>query len=155
MQISDKGIALIKEFEGCRLRAYPDPKTGDKPWTIGYGWTGCVDGKPVTPHTVIAQETADRLLRSSLVSYEQDVLRLVKVEVAQHQFDALVSFVYNVGARVFSTSTLLKKLNGGDYTGAADEFLRWVSPGTKVEAGLRRRRKAERELFLSKPTENA
>lgn len=149
MHISDKGIALIKEFEGCRLRAYPDPKTGDKPWTIGYGWTGNVDGNPITPHTLIAQVTADRLLRSSLVTYEQDVLRLVKVTVNQNQFDALVSFVYNIGARVFSTSTLLKKLNAGDYAGAADEFLRWVSPGTKVEAGLRRRRKAERELFLS------
>lgn len=149
MQVSNKGIALIKAFEGCRLCAYPDPKTGDTPWTIGYGWTGKVDGKPITPHTQIAQETADRLLLTSLVSYEQDVLRLVRVKLTQHQFDALVSFVYNVGARVFSTSTLLKKLNAGDYSGAADEFLRWVSPSSKVEAGLRLRRKAERALFLS------
>ncbi|EBY9401951.1 lysozyme, partial [Salmonella enterica subsp. enterica serovar Kisarawe] len=135
--------------EGCRLKAYPDPKTGGAPWTIGYGWTGKVDGKPVTPDTVIAQETADRLLKTGLVSYERDVSRLVKVKLTQGQFDALVSFVYNLGARAFSGSTLLRKLNAGDYDGAAGEFMRWVSPGTEVEAGLRRRRQAERDLFLS------
>ncbi|ECS1118898.1 lysozyme, partial [Salmonella enterica] len=113
------------------------------------GWTGKVDGKPVTPDTVIAQETADRLLKTGLVSYERDVSRLVKVKLTQGQFDALVSFVYNLGARAFSGSTLLRKLNAGDYDGAAGEFMRWVSPGTKVEAGLRRRRQAERDLFLS------
>ncbi|EMY1485274.1 lysozyme, partial [Salmonella enterica subsp. enterica serovar Kisarawe] len=134
---------------GCRLKAYPDPKTGGAPWTIGYGWTGKVDGKPVTPDTVIAQETADRLLKTGLVSYERDVSRLVKVKLTQGQFDALVSFVYNLGARAFSGSTLLRKLNAGDYDGAAGEFMRWVSPGTEVEAGLRRRRQAERDLFLS------
>ncbi|ENA1166650.1 lysozyme, partial [Salmonella enterica] len=128
---------------------YPDPKTGGAPWTIGYGWTGKVDGKPVTPDTVIAQETADRLLKTGLVSYERDVSRLVKVKLTQGQFDALVSFVYNLGARAFSGSTLLRKLNAGDYDGAAGEFMRWVSPGTEVEAGLRRRRQAERDLFLS------
>ncbi|EAT8301107.1 lysozyme, partial [Salmonella enterica] len=142
-------VALIKTFEGCRLKAYPDPKTGGAPWTIGYGWTGKVDGKPVTPDTVIAQETADRLLKTGLVSYERDVSRLVKVKLTQGQFDALVSFVYNLGARAFSGSTLLRKLNAGDYDGAAGEFMRWVSPGTEVEAGLRRRRQAERDLFLS------
>ncbi|AXD43095.1 lysozyme [Salmonella enterica] len=149
MNISDRGVALIKTFEGCRLKAYPDPKTGGAPWTIGYGWTGKVDGKPVTPDTVIAQETADRLLKTGLVSYERDVSRLVKVKLTQGQFDALVSFVYNLGARAFSGSTLLRKLNAGDYDGAAGEFMRWVSPGTEVEAGLRRRRQAERDLFLS------
>lgn len=149
MRISEKGIALIKEFEGCRLTAYPDPGTGGAPWTIGYGWTHPVDGKPVKPGMTIDQATADRLLKTGLVSYEQDVSRLVRVKLTQGQFDALVSFVYNLGAMRFSTSTLLRKLNAGDYTGAADEFLRWVSPGTKVEAGLRRRRQAERALFLS------
>ncbi|EGK5349387.1 lysozyme [Salmonella enterica] len=149
MNISDRGVALIKTFEGCRLKAYPDPKTGGAPWTIGYGWTGKVDGKPVTPDTVIAQETADRLLKTGLVSYERDVSRLVKVKLTQGQFDALVSFVYNLGVRAFSGSTLLRKLNAGDYDGAAGEFMRWVSPGTEVEAGLRRRRQAERDLFLS------
>lgn len=149
MRISEKGVALIKEFEGCRLTAYPDPKTGGAPWSIGYGWTHPVDGKPVKQGLTIDRATADRLLKAGLVSYEQDVSRLVRVKLTQGQFDALVSFVYNLGAMRFSTSTLLRKLNAGDYVGAADEFLRWVSPGTKVEAGLRRRRQAERALFLS------
>lgn len=149
MQTSDKGIALIKGFEGCRLTAYPDPGTGGAPWTIGYGWTYPVDGKPIKPGMKIDQATADRLLKTGLVSYENDVLKLVKVKLTQNQFDALVSFAYNVGSRALSTSTLLKKLNAGDIKGAADEFLRWNKAGGKVLNGLTRRREAERALFLS------
>lgn len=149
MQTSDKGIALIKGFEGCRLTAYPDPGTGGAPWTIGYGWTYPVDGKPIKPGMKIDQATADRLLKTGLVSYENDVLKLVKVKLSQNQFDALVSFAYNVGSRALSTSTLLKKLNAGDIKGAADEFLRWNKAGGKVLNGLTRRREAERALFLS------
>ncbi|MGT5005388.1 lysozyme [Escherichia coli] len=149
MQTSDKGIALIKQFEGCKLTAYPDPGTGGAPWTIGYGWTQPVDGKPVRPGMTIDQATADRLLKTGLVSYENDVLRLVKVKLSQSQFDALVSFTYNLGSRSLSTSTLLSKLNAGDYAGASDEFLRWNKAGGKVLNGLTRRREAERALFLS------
>ncbi|MGS1815167.1 lysozyme [Klebsiella oxytoca] len=149
MQTSPEGIALIKGFEGCRLTAYPDPGTGGAPWTIGYGWTYPVDGKPIKPGMKIDQATADRLLKTGLVSYENDVLKLVKVKLSQNQFDALVSFVYNVGSRALSTSTLLKKLNAGDIKGAADEFLRWNKAGGKVLNGLTRRREAERALFLS------
>lgn len=149
MQISNNGIALIKRFEGCRLTAYPDPGTGGDPWTIGYGWTLPVDGKPVRPGMTIDQATADRLLKTGLVSYENDVLKIVKVKLTQGQFDALVSFAYNVGSRALSTSTLLKKLNAGDIKGAADEFLRWNKASGKVLNGLTRRREAERALFLS------
>jgi lysozyme len=149
MQTSPEGIALIKKFEGCRLTAYPDPGTGGSPWTIGYGWTLPVDGKPVRPGMTIDQATADRLLKTGLVSYENDILKIVKVKLTQGQFDALVSFAYNVGSRALSTSTLLKKLNAGDIKGAADEFLRWNKSGGKVMAGLTNRRKAERTLFLS------
>ena len=149
MQTSDKGIALIKQFEGCKLTAYPDPGTGGAPWTIGYGWTQPVDGKPVRPGMTIDQKTADRLLKTGLVSYENDILRLVKVKLSQGQFDALVSFTYNLGSRSLSTSTLLSKLNAGDYAGAADEFPRWNKVGGKVLNGLTRRREAERALFLS------
>lgn len=149
MQTSDEGIALIKGFEGCRLTAYPDPGTGGAPWTIGYGWTLPVDGKPVRPGMTIDQATADRLLKTGLVSYENDVLKIVKVKLTQGQFDALVSFAYNIGSRALSTSTLLKKLNTGDIKGAADEFLRWNKAGGKVLNGLNRRREAERALFLS------
>lgn len=146
MQTSDKGIALIKEFEGCKLTAYQD-SVGV--WTIGYGWTQPVDGTPIRAGMTIKQETAERLLKTGLVSYESDVSRLVKVGLSQGQFDALVSFTYNLGARSLSTSTLLRKLNAGDYAGAADEFLRWNKAGGKVLNGLTRRREAERALFLS------
>ncbi|ENU3987665.1 TPA: lysozyme [Enterobacter kobei] len=146
MQTSDKGIALIKQFEGCKLTAYQD-SVGV--WTIGYGWTKPVDGKPIRAGMTIKQETAERLLKTGLVSYENDVSRLVKVDLTQGQFDALVSFTYNLGARSLSTSTLLRKLNAGDYAGAADEFLRWNKAGGKVLNGLTRRREAERALFLS------
>ena len=146
MQTSEKGIALIKQFEGCKLTAYQD-SVGV--WTIGYGWTKPVDGKPIRAGMTINQETAERLLKTGLVSYESDVSRLVKVGLTQGQFDALVSFTYNLGARSLSTSTLLRKLNTGDYAGAADEFLRWNKAGGKVLNGLTRRREAERALFLS------
>ncbi|CAD5355241.1 lysozyme [Citrobacter freundii] len=146
MQTSDKGIALIKQFEGCKLTAYQD-SVGV--WTIGYGWTQPVDGKPIRAGMTIKQETAERLLKTGLVSYEGDVSRLVKVGLTQEQFDALVSFMYNLGARSLSTSTLLRKLNAGDYAGAADEFPRWNKAGGKVLNGLTRRREAERALFLS------
>ncbi|MCU3058351.1 lysozyme [Enterobacter hormaechei subsp. steigerwaltii] len=146
MQTSEKGIALIKEFEGCKLTAYQD-SVGV--WTIGYGWTQPVDGKPIRAGMTIKQETAERLLKTGLVSYESDVSRLVKIGLTQGQFDALVSFTYNLGSRSLSTSTLLRKLNAGDYAGAADEFLRWNKAGGKVLNGLTRRREAERALFLS------
>ncbi|HGG8841610.1 MULTISPECIES: lysozyme [Enterobacter] len=146
MQTSDKGIALIKEFEGCKLTAYQD-SVGV--WTIGYGWTQPVDGKPIRAGMTIKQETAERLLKTGLVSYESDVSRLVKVGMTQGQFDALVSFTYNLGARSLSTSTLLRKLNAGDYTGAAAEFMSWNKAGGKALKGLTRRREAERTLFLS------
>ncbi|MGF6435019.1 lysozyme [Kosakonia sp. 1610] len=146
MRISDKGISLIKQFEGLRLTAYQD-SVGV--WTIGYGWTQPVDGKPIRPGMTIKEETAERLLRTGLVGYESDVSKLVKVKLTQGQFDALVSFAYNLGTSALSTSTLLQKLNAGDYAGAADEFPRWNKAGGKVLPGLMRRREAERALFLS------
>ncbi|HEJ9065573.1 TPA: lysozyme [Serratia marcescens] len=146
MQISKSGIELIKRFEGLRLKAYQD-SVGV--WTIGYGWTQPVDGKKVDPGMQIVQATADRLLKCGVVQYEQGVNLLVKVKITQSQFDALVSFAYNLGLRSLSTSTLLKKLNAGDKQGAADEFGKWVNAGGKRLDGLVVRRAAERELFLS------
>ena len=145
MQISNKGVELIRSFEGCELVAYLDA-VGK--WTIGYGWTHAVDGKPIRRGMAIDQETADRLLKTGLVGYENDVLKMVRVKLNQGQFDALVSFAYNCGSRALSTSTLLKKLNAGDYAGAADEFPRWNKAGGSVLPGLTARRRAERELFL-------
>lgn len=149
MQISNNGIALIKRFEGCRLTAYPDPGTGGDPWTIGYGWTGKVGGKPIRPGMKIDDATAERLLRTGVVSFDQAVSKMLKVSVTQNQYDALVSLAYNIGTRALSTSTLMKKLNAGDVKGAADAFLSWNRSGGKVMAGLTNRRKAEREVFLS------
>lgn len=146
MQISNTGISLIKEFEDCRLKAYQD-SVGV--WTIGYGWTHPVDGRKIGPGMVIDQATAERLLKCGLVQYEQGVNQLVKVIITQGQFDALVSFAYNLGLRSLSTSTLLRKLNAGDKHGAADEFGKWVNAGGVRLNGLVKRREAERKLFLS------
>jgi lysozyme len=146
MQISNAGISLIKEFEGCRLKAYQD-SVGV--WTIGFGWTQPVDGRKIGPGMVIDQATAERLLKCGLVQYEQGVNQLVKVIITQGQFDALVSFAYNLGLRSLSTSTLLRKLNAGDKQGAANEFGKWVNAGGVRLNGLVKRREAERKLFLS------
>ncbi|HGH4750889.1 TPA: lysozyme [Serratia marcescens] len=146
MNISKNGIELIKQFEGLELEAYQD-SVGV--WTIGYGWTQAVDGKKIAPGMRIDQATADRLLKCGVVQYEQGVNQLVKVRITQRQFDALVSFAYNLGLRSLSTSTLLRKLNDGDKQGAADEFGRWVNAGGKRLDGLVTRRAAERRMFLS------
>lgn len=149
MQVSDAGIDLIKSFEGFRANAYPDPKSGGDPWTVGYGSTKFPSGRPVKKGDYVTPAQAEMYLREDVKKFANSVDALVTVPLKQCQYDALVSFVYNLGATNFRSSTLLKKLNAKDYKGAADEFLRWVSPGSSVEAGLRRRRTAERNLFLS------
>lgn len=145
----------MHRFESCKLKAYPDPKTGGEPWTIGWGHTG----PEVHKGLVWTQEKADAEFRNDLAESELHVREAVTVPLTQGQFDALVSIIYNVGpgSRTKSgiirlkdgrPSTLLWKLNSGDYGGAAAEFDKWVSPGTNVEFGLRRRRAAEKQLFL-------
>lgn len=146
MRASENGINLIKQFEGCRLAAYQD-SVGV--WTIGYGWTQSVDGNPVAKGMVITQQKADDLLKQGVVQYENGVNSLVKVQLNQNQFDALVDFAYNLGVNALKGSTLLKKLNTGDYAGAANEFTKWNKAGGKEVAGLTRRREAEKSLFLS------
>ena len=141
MNISQKGIDLIKQFEGCRLEAYKCPAGV---WTVGYGHTG----SDVTQGTKITQEKVESLLKSDLTVHCNNVSKLVKVKLNQNQFDALVSFEYNIAYGNLSSSTLLKLLNKGDYTGAANQFGKWVYAGGKVLAGLQKRRKAEKELFL-------
>ena len=146
MQISNNGINLIKQFEGCKLTAYQD-SVGV--WTIGYGWTQPVEGKPVAKGMTITQQKANDLLTDGVAQYEKGVTNLVTVPVNQNQFDALVDFAYNLGVNALKGSTLLKKLNAGDYAGAANEFPKWNKAGGKELAGLTRRREAERSLFLS------
>jgi lysozyme len=143
MKTSPKGIALIKSAEGLRLKAYPDPGTGGLPWTIGYGSTS-----GVTRNMVITETKAEQMLAADLVRFEHIVERLVRVPVDQGQFDALVSFTYNVGEGNFTKSTLLRRLNAGDTAGAAEQFSRWVNAGGKVLPGLVKRRAAEQALFL-------
>ncbi|MGJ7508672.1 lysozyme [Variovorax sp. GT1P44] len=156
MKCSAVGLDLIKEFESCELKAYPDPKTGGAPWTVGWGATG----PGIGPGTVWTQEQADARLASDVGLRETMVNNAVTVPVTQGQFDALVSIVFNVGAGSSSRdgiirlkdgrpSTLLRKLNARDYQGASEAFDSWISPGSNVENGLRRRRKAEREVFDS------
>lgn len=144
--MSKNGLTLLKSFEGCELTAYQDP-VGI--WTVGYGWTQPVNGKPVGKGMIITQETADRLLQTGVIQYEKGVTRLLSVAVNQAQFDALVDFAYNLGVKALEGSTLLKKLNAGDYAGAADEFPKWNKAGGKVLNGLVKRRAAERAFFLS------
>ena len=146
MKISDDGMALIKRFEGLRLQAYQD-SVGV--WTIGYGWTQPVAGRKVGAGMAIDAATAERLLVCGVAQFEQGVERLVAVTITQGQFDALVSFAYNLGLRALENSPLLRRLNAGDRQGAADQFGRWVNAGGVRLDGLVARRAAERALFLT------
>jgi GH24 family phage-related lysozyme (muramidase) len=142
---SDRGKAIIKEFEGFRAIAY---LCQAGVWTVGYGTTR-INGKLVTESVKITTEEAELFLEQDLKAFEDAVNQNVTVELNQNQFDALVSFVYNVGVGNFKKSTLLKKLNASKKTEAADEFLKWNRAAGVVSKGLTKRRKAERELFLS------
>jgi GH24 family phage-related lysozyme (muramidase) len=135
-----KGLRLIKAFEGLRLNAYLDAVGV---WTIGYGTT-----QGVQPGMRITEAQAEALLRKDLDRFEAAVNRLVKVPLNEDQFAALVAFTYNVGEGALETSTLLQLLNRRDIGGAADQFLRWDKGGGRTLAGLTRRRRAERALFL-------
>ena len=147
MKASQKCIELIKRFEGFSAKPYLCPAGVP---TIGYGSTRDTDGKPITlQHPPITETQAVSLLMATLVTYEDAVNRYVKVPLNQNQFDALVDFAYNAGAKNLLTSTLLRKLNAGDYAGASKEFGKWVYGGTKKLNGLVKRREAERQLFIS------
>ena len=140
--ISNNALELIKKFEGIRLVAYPDPKTKADPWTIGYGHT-----KGVKQGDTCDYVQADKWLLEDADEASTQVLEVVKGSLSQSELDALTSFVFNLGIGRFKSSTMLKKLNTGDKEGASNEFLKWISPGTPVEAGLRIRRHLEKDLF--------
>lgn len=141
MKISPKGLEFIKSFEELRLVAYKCPAGV---LTIGYGHTGA----DVHEGQVISQETANLRLISDADDAEGAVERLVKVPLQQHEYDALVSFVFNVGVGNFASSTLLKLLNVGNRGAAASELPRWNKSNKKVLPGLTRRRLAEKAMFL-------
>ena len=144
MKTSDRGVALIKAHEGLRLTAYTDPVGV---WTIGYGHTTTAGPPKVERGMKITDAGADAILRQDLAKFEGYVSSAVKVPLNQNEFDALVSFTFNLGPGNLRSSTLLKKLNAGDRAGAADEFLKWTKAGGKTLPGLVKRREAERALF--------
>lgn len=141
MKVSQNGVTLIKKYEGLRLQAYQCP---GGVWTIGYGHTS-----GVSPIDMITEEEADKLLLLGLREAEKTINRYVTKRLEQHQFDALASFIFNVGIGNFRRSLLLKKINSGDLTGASKEFLRWIhAKGVKLK-GLENRRQDEYALFVS------
>jgi lysozyme len=146
MNISKEGLSLIKKFEGCELEAY---KCAAGVLTIGYGST-----KGVKEGDTITQEEADKLLLHEMEEYEGYVNKLVEVNLSQNQFDALVSWVFNLGPANLKASTLLKVLNSKDYEGVPAQIQRWNKAGGKVLEGLIRRRNAEALLFEGKDWEH-
>lgn len=147
MKISQKGLNLIKEFEGCKLSAYQCPAGV---WTIGIGSTHYGDGTPITKGKTLPNEGAAlELLKATMGQYEKAVNGL-GVELTQNEFDALVSLTYNIGVGNLVSSTLVKILKSGNNKAEiAKQFLRWDKANGKPLAGLTRRRNAEAELFLT------
>ena len=141
MKTSEKGINLIKKFEGCKLTAYKCPAGI---WTIGYGHT-----RNVHKGEIIIQQQADELLKQDLLVYEAGI-NVMKLNINQNQYDSLVSFAFNLGLGALQKSTLLKriKVNPND-TKIKDEFLRWSYAGGKQLKGLLLRRQAECDLYFN------
>jgi len=141
-------LSLIKQFEGCKLTAYPDPGTGGKPWTIGWGSTTDALGKPIQPGDKWTQPQADQRLASHVAEFAAGVDKLLAgAATTPAQKGALVSLAYNVGLGNLGSSTLLKKHKASDYDGAAAQFLVWNKAAGKVMAGLTRRREAEARVY--------
>jgi lysozyme len=138
--VNQELIDLVKNYEGCSLKAYPDPGTGGMPITIGWGTTGDFHiGDTCT------QDEADEWLLKGLEEHQDGVKALLHVDVTENQLDALTSFAYNVGLGNLKTSTLLRLINQG--TPDSAQFLRWVYGGGRVLPGLVKRRQAEKSLF--------
>lgn len=142
MDVSARGLSLIEDFEGCRLTAYQDAVGV---WTIGFGHTGA----DVTPGLTITQVQANTFLAQDVAQFAADVHMLVRITLTQGQFDALVSFAYNVGLGALRQSALLELLNQGSIQSAARQFAEWVHAGDVILLGLVRRRAAEIVVFLT------
>lgn len=144
MKINQAGIALLCEFEGCRLDAYPDPGTGAQPWTIGYGHTG----PDVEKGMRITQERANELLREDLKRFEVGVSSAIGDSPAtSNQFSAMVCLAYNIGISAFSRSSVCRFHKNGKYESAASAFGLWNKSSGIVMKGLTRRRAAEAALY--------
>ena len=142
MKISNNGLDLIKHFEGLVLKAYKCPAGV---WTIGYGHT-----KDVQPGDEWSESNADHMLEVEMEEYEGYIHDSVTAPINQDQFDALVSWVYNLGGGNLNASTMLKVLNAGQYEEVPAQMMRWNKAGGKVLEGLTRRRQAEANLFMGK-----
>lgn len=140
-------IDEIKRSEGLRLEAYPDPGSKDgKPVTIGYGTTR-INGKPISLGTKITKQQAEAYLQKDIENFAEQVSALIKVPLNEYQFGALVSLAYNIGINAFKGSTLLRKLNAGDYAAVPNEFRKWKYNDGKIMQGLINRREREIELW--------
>jgi lysozyme len=148
MQTGQKGLDLIKQSEGFRNEAYPDPGTGGDPWTIGYGSTQWGE-QAVCQGMRCTEEEATAQLQRDLTHIERDIASVVQVPLTQNQFDALVCFTYNVGFGNLKSSTLLKCVNQGAFDQVPEQFLRWNKAAGRVLPGLTKRRQAEADLFAS------
>ncbi len=147
MRINQVGLDLLKTFEGFRSEPY---FCSAMVATIGYGSTWSFDGSRVTlHHPPITKDEAEELLLREIRKSEKAVDRLIKVELNENEHSALQSFVYNLGSGRLQSSTLRRKINRGDFEGAADEFPKWRRAGGRILKGLVLRRAAERKLFLS------
>ncbi|WP_026088147.1 lysozyme [Bartonella rattaustraliani] len=143
-KISQEGLALIKQWEGLRLHAYKD---ASGVWTIGYGHTNTA-GKPfIHKGMTITEKQAEEILHHDLQQFEKTIEKAVIVSLTNEQFAALVSFCYNVGTTAFCNSTLLKKLNKGEYDAIPSELQKWTKAGGKRLNGLVHRRAAEAGLW--------
>jgi len=140
MNISQAGLDLIKSFEQFRGTAYKP--TPDDVWTLGWGHT-----KDVKEFDTCSIEKANEWVLQDCANAIDCINHHVTAGINQNQFDALVSFVFNVGGGNFQSSTLLRELNAGDFKGAAEQFLRWDKQKGKVLPGLTKRRQAEKALF--------
>jgi GH24 family phage-related lysozyme (muramidase) len=150
MRMSADGLALVKEFEGLRTKAYKCPAGV---WTIGYGHTSAAGDPDVVPGMAISKDEAEEILRRDMVQYEEGVKKLVKVELTQGQFDALVDFAYNAGVGALAKSTLLKKVNAEKFDEVPAEFMKWTRGGGRELPGLVRRRRAEVKLWRGLETQ--
>lgn len=140
----EMATALVRRYEGLRLQAYADPAGK---WTIGYGWTGPVRGRPLGPGVTITRQEAEELLRSELRRLARAITDMLARPANPHQLAAMVSLAYNIGLGAFRKSTLLRAWNEGDADRAALEFTRWVHAGGKILPGLVRRRVHEALVF--------
>ena len=147
MQMSQEGIdALLKKYEGCKLKAYRCPANV---CTIGYGHTSAAGNPVVTDGMTITQKQCDDILRSDLVKYETAVHNMVQQPLNQHQFDVLVDFAYNAGIGALKSSTLLKKVNAAKFDEVPAELMKWTKGGGKILPGLVKRRQAESAWWMA------